>query len=107
MSHAQTAAGIAANCCYRESATTFCRDFDAFTGLLTAAPVALSCANENGVKAAGWMLQQRFDILRPCFRPFQHPSAPFVGARPSRKLGPEEKSHIFLSSAVVADRNVA
>lgn len=85
----------------------FCRDVDAFTGLLTAAPVALSCANENGVNAAGWMLQERLRVLRlSSFRPFEHPSAPSVGARPGRKLGPEEKSHIFLSSAVVAGRNV-
>lgn len=68
----------------------FCRDFDAFTGLLTAAPVTLSCANENGVKAAGWMLQERFDVLRPCFRPFQHPSAPSMGARPAGSSGPKK-----------------
>ena len=95
-------------CCYRRSVITFRRDYDALTGMLTASTLVLSCANENSVKAANSMLEQRLSVLRPsCFRSFRHPSAPLTGVRPGRKLGSEEKSHIFLTSVVPAGRNVA
>lgn len=86
----------------------FCRDNALLTEMLAASTVAVSCANENGVKAAVWALQEELGLQRlSCFRLFRQHSIPSVGVRPGRKLGPEEKSHIALISAVFPDRNVA
>ena len=103
-----TILGIAGDCCYRKSVTMFCRGYDSLTGMLAASTVALLCAGKNNAKAAVWTLGEPFSFQRPrCFRPFRQPSAPLVGVRPVRKLGPEDKSHKSLSSAVSAGRNVA
>jgi hypothetical protein len=86
----------------------FHRDSKAVAGMLTASPAASACVKENRVNADVWMLQQQFRLQRPSrFRSFRRPSAPSVGVRPVRKLGPEEKSHISLTHVVLAGSNVA
>jgi hypothetical protein len=82
-------------------------DYDVLTGMLGASPVALSWNVRAGISAANPTMGQLESLQRPsCFRSLRQPSAPLLGVRLGRKLGPEDKSHKSLSSAVCADRNV-
>jgi len=88
------------------------RDFYATAGMHKASPAALSCADlTTEFFVPSWTIQAelRGGVSQPgCFRLFRHePSAPSVGVRPDRKLGPEEQSQISLTFGVCAARNVA
>jgi len=77
-----------------------------------ASSAALSCADlTNEFFVPSWTIQaqRRGGNSQPSsFRLFRHePSAPSVGVRPARKLGPEEQSHTSLTIGVCAARNVA
>ena len=82
---------------------TFFHGFDPITGMLTASAVVSPCVESNIAKLEDLRL-----VSQPSrFRSHRQPSAPAVGVCPDRKLGPEEKSHNFLTFGVVAARNVA
>lgn len=88
------------------------RDYYAFAGMRKASSATPSCADLTSGNAPLWTIQaERFGgVSQPSrFRSFrhEHPSAPSVGVRPDRKLGPEEQSHISLTFGVCAARNVA
>ena len=72
-------------------------------GMHLASTAALSCA---GTITSVKEITERSYRQPSCFRLFRQASAPFVGERPGRKLGPEDKSHISLSIAVGPARNV-
>lgn len=88
------------------------RDYYANAGMHKASPAALSCADLSNEFVPSWTAQAERcgGISQPSrFRLFRHeqPSAPSVGVRPDRELGPEEQSHISLTFGVCAARNVA
>jgi len=88
--------------------TMFRGDYDLLAGMHKASSAALSCAELRNV--AVWMMQaeRRGGVGQPSrFRLFRQPSAPSVGVRPDRKLGPEEISHEYRTIGVCAARNVA
>ncbi|MGB8403097.1 MAG: hypothetical protein WCE30_03360 [Mycobacterium sp.] len=89
----------------------FRHDYYGTAGMHKASSVALACADLTNEFVPSWTIQaeRRGGISQPsCFRLFRHePSAPSVGVRPDRKLGPEEQSHISLTFGVCAARNVA
>ena len=72
-------------------------------GMHLASTVASSCTGTIAPIAEDI---ERSDRQPSRFRLFRQASAPFVGERPGRKLGPEDKSHISLSIAVGPARNV-
>jgi hypothetical protein len=78
-------------------------------GMHLASTAALSCAGTiTSIKEDTERSDRRprcFRLFR-LFRLFRQASAPFVGERLGRKLGPEDKSHISLSIAVGPARNV-
>jgi len=95
-----------------EFVTMFRCDYYATIGMRKASSVALSCADLANEFVPSWttQVQRRGGISQPsCFRLFRHePSAPSVGERPDRKLGPEDQqSHTSLTFSVCAARNVA
>jgi hypothetical protein len=73
-------------------------------GMHLASTAALARA---GIITAGRENTERSDRQPSCFRLFRQASAPFMGERPGRKLGPEDNSHISLNIAVGPARNVA
>ncbi|MEY8018881.1 hypothetical protein [Mycobacterium servetii] len=88
------------------------RDYYVTAGMRKASSAALSCADLTNEFVPSWTVQAdaRGGISQPSrFRLFrlEQPSAPSVGVRPDRKLGPEEQSHISLTIGVCAARNVA
>lgn len=87
------------------------RDYYVTAGMHKASSAALSCADLTNEFVPSWtILAERRGISQPSrFRLLRHeqPSAPSVGVRPDRKLGPEEQSHISLTIGVCAARNVA
>jgi len=87
--------------------TMFLRDYDQLAGMHEASSAALSCAELRNV--AVWTIQaeRRGGVSLPSrFRLFRQPSAPSVGVRPDRKLGPAEISREYRTVGVCAARNV-
>lgn len=86
-------------------------DYYATAGMHKASSAALSCADLTNEFVPSWALlaERRGGISQPSRFRLLHelPSAPSVGVRPDRKLGPEEQSHISLTIGVCAARNVA
>ena len=86
-------------------------DYLELAGMYTASTAALSCADLAGGNVPFWTIQAepRGGASRHSrFRLLHHqPSAPAVGVRPDRKLGPEEQSHKSLTLGVCAAGNVA
>jgi hypothetical protein len=82
---------------------TVTRDDYLQAGMHLASTAALSCA---GTITSAWKDTERSDRQPRCFRLFRQASAPLVGERPGRKLGPEDNSHISLSFAVCPAGNV-
>ena len=89
--------------------STLARDYRMTVGMRTASPAALSCVETVETNVIGaWALAESRDFGQPsCFRLFRSPSTPFAGVCPSRKQGPEDKSHKSLPFSVAAGRNVA
>lgn len=88
------------------------RDYYATAGMLRASLAVLSCADLTNDVVPSWTILADRDrgISQPSrFRLFrlEQSSAPSVGVRPDRKLGPEEQSHKSLTFGVCAARNVA
>lgn len=94
-----------------EFVTMIRRDYYALAGMHRTSSAALSCANLTSQNVPSWTIQaERHDaVSQPSrFRLSRHEqtSAPSVGVRPDRKLGPEEQSHKSLIFGVCAARNV-
>lgn len=96
-----------------ESVTMIRRDNYALAWMHRASSAALSCADFTSQSVpSSWTAQaeRHGAVSQPSrFRLFRHeqPSAPSVGVRPDRKLGPEEQSHKSFTFSVCAARNVA
>lgn len=85
-------------------------DYYVLAGMHRASAAVSSCLDLAGGNVPFWttQAQRRGGLSRPSrFRLFHHePSAPAVGVRPDRKLGPEEQSHKSLTLGVCAAGNV-
>lgn len=95
-----------------ESVTMIRRDYYALAGMHRASSAALSCTDFTSQSVPSWTTQaeRHGAVGQPSrFRLFRHeqPSAPSVGVRPDRKLGPEEQSYKSLTFSACAARNVA
>jgi hypothetical protein len=88
---------------YRESMSVTHDDY-VKSGMHLASTAASSCAGINNT--SGKENTGRSDRQPRRFRLFRQASAPFVGERPGRKLGPEGKSHVSLRVSVAPARNV-